>query len=104
MTEIDFAQAELVIDRIAELSEALAAQAGVGGMETAGNVISYLATHPRDIEPFLRFGFFELPQDWIEQGNLTWHAQNGKVVRPEVARRARIIKRMERSVMKEARG
>ena len=94
MSEIDFAQAELVIDRIAKLAEALAAQAGVGGMETAGSLISYLAKHPRDIEPLLRFGVFELPLDWLERGCLTWHAVNGQIVHPDHARRARTIDRL----------
>lgn len=94
MIDIDFAAAETVIERIAELSEVFAAQAGVGAMETAGNVVSYLADHPRDIEPFLRFGFFELPEDWIRGGSLTWHAANGNVVHPEYARRASTIKKL----------
>ena len=91
---IDFAQAELVIERIAQIAEAFGHQAGIGGMETAGNLVSYLATHPRDIEPLLRFGVFELPMDWPERGSLTWHAQNGKLVHPEEARRARTIKQL----------
>jgi hypothetical protein len=94
--DIDFAQARLTIERIAKLAEQFAAEAGVGGMETAGNIVSYLAEHPRDIEPFLRFGVLELPDDWHQRGRLTWHAKNGKIVRPEVARRARIIKSLER--------
>lgn len=92
--DIDFAQAELVIERVAKIAEAFGHQAGVGGMETAGKLVSYLATHPRDIEPLLRFGVFELPMDWHEQGCLTWHVQNGQLVRPEEARRARIIKQL----------
>lgn len=96
MGEIDFDQAELVIKRIAQLAEAVGKQAGVGGMETAGNLISYLAKHPRDIEPCLRFGIMELPLGWHERGSLTWHAVNGKVVHPDHARRARTIRKLER--------
>jgi hypothetical protein len=88
---IDMAQAELVIARIAEIAAAFGQQAGVGGMETAGSLISYLAKHPRDIEPVLKFGVMELPLDWIESGNLTltWHAKSGEVIRPDQVSQAR---------------
>jgi hypothetical protein len=81
-----------LIEFLAVRAEAFAAQAGVGGMETAGGLVSYLALHPEDIEPFLNGGIFELPDDWILQGCLTHHAANGKIVHPETARHARIIK------------
>lgn len=98
---IDFTREEMdvvrrAIERIAIVSDDFAQQAGIGGMETAGRLISYLATHPRDIEPLLRFGPFELPSDWHERGCLTWHAVNGKIVHPDHARRARTIKKMEK--------
>lgn len=96
MSEIDFEQAHLTIERIAKLAEAFAAQAGIGGTETAGLIISYLAEHPEDIEPCLRFGVLELPDGWHERGRLTWHGQNGKIVKPAQARRALIIKRLQR--------
>jgi len=88
--------AQHVIERIAELAEAFGAQAGVGGMEIAGNLISYLAGHPNDIAPLLRFGIFELPDRWFELGSLTWHAweRDGRVVAPDFARRARTIKKL----------
>jgi len=94
--EIDFAQAEMVIDRLAEIAAAMSDQAGVGGMEAAGHLVSYLADHPRDIEPLLRFGVFELPTDWHERGSLTYHARNGKVTHPQYARRARVIASLQR--------
>lgn len=97
MSDIDFAQARLTIERIAKLAETFAAQAGVGGMETAGNIVSYLAEHPEDIEPCLRFGLFELPDNWHLHGRLTWHAMNGKIMKPEVARQARVIKSLNPS-------
>lgn len=96
--DIDMTDATAVIQRIADIAEAFAEQAGVGGTETAGLIISYLAEHPRDVEPCLRFGTFELPHGWPEFGRLTWLGANGKIVRPEVARRARVIKNLERSV------
>ena len=98
---IDFAQAELVLERLATIAEALAHPAGVGEMESLGSIVSYLLDHPRDIEPCLRFGVGELPEDWFDHGRLSYHAINGKVVRPEQLRRARIIKRMEQSLARE---
>lgn len=84
------------IEQLASCSEAFSMQAGVGAAETAGFLISYLAEHPRDIEPFLAGGFLELPDRWLEQGRLAYRAMNGEIVLPEDARRARIIKQMER--------
>lgn len=77
---------------VAERSEDFARYAGVGGTETAGHLLSYLATHPNDIEPFMVGGFEELPEPWIESGCLTWHAANGKVVHPRTVRFNRIVK------------
>lgn len=83
------------IARIAEIAEALAWQAGVGGQETAGGFVSYLAKHPEHVEAFLARGVFELPDDWFRNGCLTWYAMNGKVVTPEEARHAVTIKKMK---------
>lgn len=79
------------IEKVARVSEEFGIQAGVGGMETAGAIISYLADNPRDLEPFMNGGFFELPAGFHERGRLTWHGMNGKIVHPEYARRARIV-------------
>jgi hypothetical protein len=87
-----------VIGSIADISEALGEQAGVGGMETAGQIVSYLAEHPTQLEPLLKHGVFELPADWIERGRLTWHAADGRVVNPEYARRARIISKLKKGI------
>jgi hypothetical protein len=95
---IDFEQARLAIERIAHIADAVAYQAGIGGMETAGGIISYLAEHPRDIEPFLRFGIFELPEDWLRRGCLTFHGQDGKIWQPNEARRAAVIRRLEKGL------
>jgi len=98
MTEdLDFEAARIVIERIAKIAEVAGAQAGVGGMETAGAIVSYLADHPRDIEPCLRFGTLELPLDWIVRGRLTYHGKDGKIWRPEEARRATVIRKLEKS-------
>jgi len=91
---IDFAQAELVFERLAELAYPLAHGAGVGEQETVGRLISYLLDHPRDIEPCLRFGISELPDNWIERGRLSYHGGDGKIWRPVDARRARTVKKL----------
>ena len=80
------------IERLADMAHEFGFHAGVGAMETAGSVISYLANHPRDLEPFMHGGFSELPPRHFEQGCLSWHSQSGAVVAPEFARHARIIK------------
>lgn len=77
------------IELVAKASEDFAWAAGIGGRETAGALISYLADHPEHIEPFINGGFSELPLEWIEGGRLTWHAVSGKIVHPDVARAAR---------------
>lgn len=71
------------IELVARCSEALAWQAGVGGCETAGALISYLANHPKDIEPFINGGFTELPLlEMHKLGQLSWHANNGTIQHP----------------------
>ena len=84
-----------VICMIANRAAAYASQAGVGGMETAGGLVSYLAANPNDIETFINGGIFELPDDWLLRGNLTYQAMNGKITHPETARFSRIIKAMK---------
>jgi hypothetical protein len=78
--------AQLVINRIAEVATAFAAQAGVGAMETAGGLLGYLAENPQDLEPFMVGGIWELPPGWFQRHNLTWHAVNGKIVHPSEVR------------------
>lgn len=70
------------LEAVADRAEDFAQQAGVGGMETAGALISYLAENPKDIEPFMVGGIFELPERWWALGRLTWHAKNGAIVHP----------------------
>lgn len=77
------------IEFVASVSEDMAWAAGVGGRETAGAIISYLALKPEHIEPFLNGGIMELPAEWIEGGRLTWHSVSGKIVHPDEARAAR---------------
>jgi len=84
---IDFAAAASIIQRLAEVAEALGHAAGVSAVQTVGSFVSYLAEHPEDIEPLLRFGASELPEDWIHYGCLTWLGADGKLHRPEDVRR-----------------
>jgi hypothetical protein len=82
---------EQVIKKIAEIASDVAWQAGVGGMETAGQFVSVLAAHPEKIEGFLA-GTLSIIDDGAllraDQGCLTWHARDGRVVSPEEARAA----------------
>lgn len=94
----DRAQIPVIADFIALLAEradAFASMAGVGSMETAGHLISYLHENPRDLEPWLNGGFMELPDNWIERGSLTYHALNGKIMSPRTARQKRVIKALK---------
>lgn len=88
--------AQVVLERIAKVATAFAGQAGVGAMETAGAILGYLAEHPRDLEPFMVGGIWELPPDWLYRHELTWHANNGKIVHPAEARRGKVISQLKR--------
>lgn len=84
--------AQEVINRIAAVATSFGEQAGVGAMETAGGIIGYLAENPRDLEPFMNGGIFELPADWFQRHSLTWHDSKGIVRHPADVRRARQIR------------
>lgn len=88
--------AQLVLEHIAKVATDFAAQAGVGAMETAGGILGYLAENPRDLEPFMHGGVWELPPGWFQRHNLTWHAQNGKIVHPAEVRRVQTISQLKR--------
>lgn len=88
--------AQLVIERIAKEATNFAAQAGVGAMETAGAIIGYLAENPRDLEPFMVGGIWELPPNWHVRHDLTWHAANGRVMHPAEARRGITISQLKK--------
>lgn len=96
MTKDDTAAS--VIAKIVEVSNAIAWQADVGGMETAGSIVSYLATHPDQIAPLMagELSVLDWPVGWHEHGCLTWHGQDGKIYSPEHVRRHRLIKQMEK--------
>lgn len=75
------------IARVVNAARAIGFQAGVGGRETAGAIVSYLATSPDEIAPFVAGELtpLDFAGDWMRGGCLTWHAANGKVVSPEDA-------------------
>lgn len=88
-----------VVRRIAEVAEAVGNQAGVGGMETAGMIISYLYEHPDMVERFLREGTGMMIEGDImpENGCLTFHRRiDGRVTTPQELRAAIMVKNMER--------
>lgn len=81
------------IHYVAEVSHAVGFQAGVGGRETAGAIISYLAQHPDKLDAFMKDGVFGWDTDeWVTGGCLTWQANDGKVWHPADARAARAAK------------
>ena len=85
--------------KVVSTAEAVGWQAGVGAMETAGALISYLGRFPEKLPAFMADDFSvisDLPTDWLIQGCLTWHRQkDGQVVSPEYVRRDRTIRRLK---------
>lgn len=73
-----------VIQHIAKVSQVIARQAGVGAMETAGSIISFLAMHPEQVAKFMADpSVFDWPTNWHCDGMLSWHGADGKVHHPE---------------------
>ncbi len=72
-----------VIARLVQAAEAIGLQAGVGERETAGAIVSYLATSPDEIGPFVdgTLSPVDFAGDWISGGRLSWHAADGRIVR-----------------------
>lgn len=73
---------------IADVAEAFAEAAGVGGVETAGAIISYLAAHPDLVANFMDDGpefLMNVDARRIHaDGKLTWHrGGDGRVVTPQ---------------------
>jgi hypothetical protein len=84
-----------LIARIAVIAENVALQAGVGGIEMAGMIVSYLAKHPDRLESILTNGICDEPAELWAQGRLTWMGKDGRVFSPQDARLRRIVKSME---------
>lgn len=75
-----------VFARLVQAAQAIGFQAGVGERETAGAIVSYLATSPDEIAPFVdgTLSPVDFAGDWISGGCLSWHAADGRVVRPSI--------------------
>ena len=70
------------LERVAAMSEAVAWQAGVGGCETAGAIISYLSAHPDKLGAFMERSFCDLVEDPVNlhrEGRLSWLGSDGKI-------------------------
>lgn len=67
---------------LAQIASDVAYQAGVGGMETAGGFVSYLAANPERVEAFMAGGVFDIPPQFHVEGCLSWHGMDGKIHRP----------------------
>lgn len=90
---------EAVIRRIAQVAGGVAFQAGVGGMEIAGMIVSVLAEHPDMIDGFLAGGagfMIDTDRFGAEHGCLDFHNQKGGISFPQDARLARRARRMLR--------
>lgn len=76
---------EETIRKIAEIASTVAWQAGVGGMELAGQFVSVLATHPEKIEAFLSGNLSVVDDDDLlhaERGCLSFRSENGNLTTP----------------------
>lgn len=77
---------EQVISILAEFSATTASHAGVGACETAGGIVSALHANPELIEPFLADPVAVWHDNFDrmrwENGSLTWHGRDGRVVSP----------------------
>lgn len=75
---------QAVIRRIVELSKAIGWQAGVGSMETAGSIVSYLHEHPEDTAKLMdgTLSVLDWPDGWHARGCLSWHGMDGKIHHP----------------------
>lgn len=88
--------AQRIIANIADAANNIAFQAGVGGCETAGAIVSYLGAHPEKVETFFRDGWISALGDdhdpWAD-GCLTFQSINGEITTPEKLRASKAAKR-----------
>lgn len=66
---------------IAKMADTIGYLAGTGGMETAGQIVSYIANHPDQAATLMQSGIVDLP-NFVRGGCLSWHGMNGKIVHP----------------------
>lgn len=76
---------------LADQAAELACKAGVGGMETAGSFVSFLAANPERVEAFIADPVLlgGPPVEFHIEGCLSWHGQNGKIYEPRDIRKLR---------------
>lgn len=67
---------------LAAVASDVAWQAGVGGMETAGSFVSFLATNPERARDFIEGSLIDLPFPLHTEGCLSWHGSDGRVHHP----------------------
>lgn len=85
------------IKKIADVAEHIGRCAGVGGCETAGAIVSYLAKHPDQVADFMEYGpdflIDTAPADLWANGRLTFHRKlDGKVTTPQDLRIAKTVR------------
>jgi hypothetical protein len=79
------------IAKITGIAASVQSGAGVGGLETAGVIVSYLAAHPAALDDFMARGLDAFPeQPWLH-GQFGWTNIKGDLQLPDHARRARTI-------------
>lgn len=83
-------EVERVTRYLAQVASDTARQAGVGGMETAGAIVSYLARNPETVPILLAGGPADLPIGFHVAGCLSWHGQDGKIHHPGELRREQL--------------
>lgn len=76
-----------VVAWLAKAATQLAVQAGVGGMETAGGFVSFLAANPEKIPLIVQGYFSDLPPRFHVEGCLSWHGMDGKIHWPDEIRK-----------------
>lgn len=74
---------EQVIERIAQVARDVGWQAGVGAMETAGSIVSFLSANQQYTQAFMAGeSVIGWPVLWHKHGSLTWQGMDGKVHQP----------------------
>jgi hypothetical protein len=79
------------IAHLTTVAKVVEAGAGVGGVEIAGGILSYLSAHPDRLPAFMAEGFDALPAEFWMHGALAWTSVKGELVSPAWARRAATI-------------
>lgn len=99
----------IVIPNLAIEAHRIAFHAGVGGCETAGMIISFLAANPDRIDTFLEHGWLEAVghRDPWADGCLTFYRRDGVIGTPndlKVARMAKALALLRRNRDYDMRG